>query len=399
MRHISLTPFGRQTNMAAHLAAQALAEAPAPSEAPDKWAVLRDLTAARAAYGVSDRDLAVLAALLSFHPHTRLADDDALIVFPSNAALSERAHGMADSTLRRHLSALVRAGLLVRHDSPNGKRYALRDGHGGVRMAFGLDLRPLLVRAEEIVARATAARAAETERKRLRERAVIALRDAAALAEWGNVTERFVDAFPPLRRALRRRLEGEALAALAEDAETLREQVRKSLIVSQESEKSSGNDGDFGRHQHNSKTDTYESEPCYEKREAEAEAREVSDDAQEAGTTGKEIAIPLGLVTKAAPDIVPYAAAGEIRNWRDLFAAAETVRPMMGISPDAWAQAQKLMGPEVAAIVLACILQNVVRIRSPGGYLRALSNKAAEAQFSPGPMVMALLRRDEARAV
>ena len=60
---------------------------------------------------------------------------------------------------------------------------------------------------------------------------------------------------------------------------------------------------------------------------------------------------------------------------------------------------QKLMGPEVAAIVLACILQNVVRIRSPGGYLRALSNKAAEAQFSPGPMVMALLRRDEARAI
>ena len=60
--------------------------------------------------------LAVLSALLSFHRGKELADDDALIVFPSNAALSERAHGMAESTLRRHLAALVRAGLILRRD-------------------------------------------------------------------------------------------------------------------------------------------------------------------------------------------------------------------------------------------------------------------------------------------
>lgn len=46
----------------------------------------------------------------------------------------------------------------------------------------------------------------------------------------------------------------------------------------------------------------------------------------------------------------------------------------------------------------ACILQDAARIRQPGGYLRALSRRAAEGGFSPGPMVMALLRREEVRA-
>jgi replication initiation protein RepC len=64
---------------------------------------------------------------------------------------------------------------------------------------------------------------------------------------------------------------------------------------------------------------------------------------------------------------------------------------MMGVSEDAWAQAVAAMGHPTAAIVLACILQRVTHIRSPGGYLRCLTGKAEEGAFSPGPMVMALL--------
>ncbi|MBD3666239.1 replication initiation protein RepC [Sulfitobacter aestuariivivens] len=36
-------------------------------------------------------------------------------------------------------------------------------------------------------------------------------------------------------------------------------------------------------------------------------------------------------------------------------------------------------------------LQRFTAIQSHGGYLRALSQKAEEGAFSPGPMVMALL--------
>lgn len=239
-----MTPFGRQPVTAGLLATQSLAEAPAPDDSPDKWALLRDLTAARQCYGVSDRDLAVLSALLSFHPTKELADDDRLIVFPSNAALSERAHGMAESTLRRHLAALVRAGLLIRRDSPNGKRYATRDLSGGLGRVFGFDLRPLLVRSPEIASRAHQARAEALTLRRLREAVVIRLRDAAKLLVWcqNNLLcdlEPLRDAIVDGQRRLRRKAAADELRVLADDAAVLLDKLRKHCSETQEM---SGND-------------------------------------------------------------------------------------------------------------------------------------------------------------
>ena len=52
---------------------------------------------------------------------------------------------------------------------------------------------------------------------------------------------------------------------------------------------------------------------------------------------------PLGMVLSACPDIVDYAKGG-IANWRDFLATAAVVRPMLGISPSAWEEAQMVMG-------------------------------------------------------
>ncbi len=65
---------------------------------------------------------------------------------------------------------------------------------------------------------------------------------------------------------------------------------------------------------------------------------------------------------------------------------------MIGISADAWHRACATMGPEQAATTVADILQRGPDIQSPGGYLRALTRRAEAPAFSPGPMVMALLR-------
>ncbi|MCE8456500.1 replication initiation protein RepC, partial [Rhodovulum sulfidophilum] len=109
------------------------------------------------------------------------------------------------------------------------------------------------------------------------------------------------------------------------------------------------------------------------------------------GGTDAPPVLPLALVLKACPDILDYASSPP-RHWHELVALAGFVRGMMGISPDAWAEAERAMGAETAAITVAAILQRVSEIQSPGGYLRALSRKAAQGGFSPGPMVMALLR-------
>lgn len=380
MHHISLTPFGRQPVTAAHLAALRLAEAPAPLPEADKFALLRDLTAARATFGVSDRDLAVLAALVSFLPGKVLADGAALVVHPSNVTLSERAHGMAESTLRRHLAALVRAGLVARRDSPNGKRYVARQPGDREPQAFGFDLRPLLVQAPVIAARADAARAEGLRLRRLREMAVIHLRDAAKLVVWAGGNTVLEAEITLAARSLRRRLDAQQAEDLGQSALTLLERAR-ALVVVKESEKVIGNDSQNERHHQNSTPDSYESEPCQERQEASAEPP----------------ALPLGLVLKAVPDIVPYAPHG-IRHWNDLIAAAAVARPCLGISSDAWAEAQRIMSPPVAAVAVAAILQRADRIRAPGGYLRALAARAADGAFSPGPMIMALLRSEGAAA-
>ncbi|SFA52712.1 replication initiation protein RepC [Paracoccus halophilus] len=379
-----MTPFGRQPVTAGLLATRALAEAPAPAATADKWALLRDLTQARKAIGVSDRDLAVLSALLSFHPGKDLADDDGLIVFPSNRSLSDRAHGMPESTLRRHIAALCRAGLILRRDSPNGKRYATRDCSGALDRAYGFDLRPLLVRSAEISDAARQARQDALRRHRLREMTVIRLRDAAKLLVWASENDLGdcadgLEAIAGMQKQLRRKLDLDSLQRLADCAARLLARIHDHLP--RKTEDMSGNDSQNERHHQNSNTEPLESESCKEQNDSDLPGSDETPP------------MPLEIVLKATPDIRDYTS-GDIRSWRDLVRVAAFVSPMLGITPDAWRQACQEMGAAAAATTLACILQRSGSIARPGGYLRHLTDKAANKAFSPGPMVMALLRAD-----
>ncbi|OOY10904.1 hypothetical protein BMG00_17260 [Thioclava marina] len=395
MQHISTTPFGRRAVDAGLLAHRQMAEISVGEASVDKYAVLSALTQARAAFRVSDRDLAVLSALVSFHQERELAGDD-LIVFPSNAALSARTHGMAESTLRRHLRALVTAGLVLRHDSPNGKRYAARDRAGQIRVAFGFDLRPLVLRAAEIFAAAQAAEEAAEALRRLRERAVLFLRDARKLIEFAQESSKpGLDALDDrarlLARSLRRKLDHAEIAEI-EDAARLLLDEANALYSHDKTKEMSGNDVISERHIQDSTRFKNESEPSNEMEEGDAVVP------CPAPSRPADSAIPLGLVLRAAPDIRDYARDG-ISDWYQLVATASLVRGMLGISEDGWQEACRIMGDVPAAITVACILQRAEQIGKPGGYLRALSAKAAEGGFSPGPMVMALLRSENARAL
>src|SRR5277367_1101230 len=183
--HSSTTPFGRRSLTLAHVATQTNAKARSSEKAVHKWQVFRAICAAKIRVGVSERALAVLDALLSFHPETTLSGDG-LIVFPSNQQLALRAHGMAPATLRRHLAALVDRGLVIRRDSPNGKRFA-RKGHGGaIEMAFGFDLGPLVARADEFEVWAEELRAEERALRLVRERITLCRRDIAKMIATGT---------------------------------------------------------------------------------------------------------------------------------------------------------------------------------------------------------------------
>ena len=402
MQYTPISPFMRPISHA-HLRVIERPEASVPARPVNKWELLRELSKAQAAFGVSERDLTVLQGLLSFFPDDALGGNAEMVVFPSNKAICERLNGMPCSTMRRHLARLVEAGLLQRRDSPNGKRYVRK--HGEDRVAFGFDLSPLYCQSEEIARAAEAVREAEERVRRLREVVSLMRRDLAALAEFGDEIQPGLGFWDQLRdkaaltaRALRRKLSIEDLAAYRADLEALLDQARN-IIDGPETEEMNTNDAQSERHHHNSNKESIDFEPALEKSEAAAGVPDVDTNEPVADVDEQDTRhlpkIPLHLVIAACPSLKTFYQ-GEIRHWHQLFDAACHVRPAMGISASAWEEAQRFMGPEQASIVVAAMLERFADIRSPGGYLRALTTKAAAGEFSCGPMVMALIGRRNA---
>lgn len=402
------TPFGARALTRDMLASQSamreFIEKPEAREAvAHKWRLFRSLTEAKRALGLRDRDLSVLHALLSCHPETMLtlpAAGGGIVVFPSNRELAIRAHGMAASTLRRHLAKLVAAGLILRRDSANGKRFARKGPDGALAEAFGFDLTPLLARAGEIERRAEAARAESRAIALLRERITLARRDIAKMIEMG-VAERIPAdwtalqaGFAALAGHVARNLPRADLEQLAARAAAFAENLRKLLETRPKHTKMSANESQNERHIQDQITDNPDLEPRLQDSDgpqARADARaNVQADAPAAAARSR--AYPLAMVLDACPDIVDFARGGDISCWRDLLTAAATVRPALGVSPDAWAQAVAVLGEQDAAIVLAAILQRGEEIKSAGGYLRRLTEKARAGAFSLGPLLMARFR-------
>ncbi|WP_095590986.1 plasmid replication protein RepC [Actibacterium ureilyticum] len=402
MEYTPISPFMRPISHA-HLRVIKRPEASVPGRPVNKWELLRELSKAQAAFGVSERDLTVLQGLLSFFPDDALGGNAEMVVFPSNKAICERLNGMPCSTMRRHLARLVEAGLLQRRDSPNGKRYVRK--HGEERVAFGFDLSPLYCQSEEIARAAEAVREAEERVRRLREVVSLMRRDLAALAEFGDEMQPGLGIWDQLRdkailtaRALRRKLSIEDLAAYRADLEALLDQARN-IIDGSETEEMNTNDARSERHHHNSNKESIDLEPALEKSGAAAGVPDVDRDEPVADVDEHDTRhlpkIPLHLVIAACPSLKTFYQ-GEIRHWHQLFDAACHVRPAMGISASAWEEAQRFMGPEQASIVVSAMLERFEDIRSPGGYLRALTAKAVAGEFSCGPMVMALIGRRSA---
>jgi replication initiation protein RepC len=391
------TPFGRRPLTLAHVATQMAVSSRRPDKVVHKWQIFRAICTARPRLGVSERALAVLNALLSFHPETTLTGDDELIVFPSNEQLCLRTHGMPASTLRRLLVVLVDAGLIVRRDSPNGKRYARKGRGGEIKLAFGFDLAPLVVRADEFERLAEEIEAEVRAVRLAKERITLCRRDIAKMIATGieeNVpTERAgpgpaswqeVHAvFRGLVEGISRTARLEELEAAAEALSSLADDILNLFEVHVKTTNISANESQNERHKQKSNPN-----PPIDLEPSLPEGRAASTEPKPAPSAPSDKAYPLGMVLSACPDIVDYAKGG-IGNWRDFLATTSVVRPMLGISPSAWEEAQMVMGDTQAAIVIACLLQRSSEIQSAGGYLRELTRKARAGEFSLGPVLMA----------
>ncbi|MFU0507280.1 plasmid replication protein RepC [Pseudaminobacter sp. NGMCC 1.201702] len=393
--HITTTPFGRRAMTLGQIANQAAAKTMPKEAIANKWQVFQHIREARELLGATDRALAILNALLSFHRETELSAEGELIVWPSNEQLIARANGISPATLRRHLSVLVECGLIIRRDSPNGKRFARRSRAGEIEQAYGFDLSPIVARAEELRDLAEVVQAEKKAFRVARERLTLLRRDIVKMIDagieegvpgnWGRVLQTYQAVISKLPRTASRQLVEDICAEL-QDLHAETRDVLESFIKTQNP---NANESHSERHIQNSNPDSIsESEQGFRK---ENEASGSPAESNNVRSLPKRD-LPLSIVLDACPNLRETAPSGEIRHWRDFLAAAELVRTMLGVSPSAWQEAREVMGEIQAAIALAAIYQRSDQINSAGGYLRSLTDKARDGKFSTWPMVMALLR-------
>lgn len=393
--HIATTPFGRRTMSLGQIANQMAARDLPNDVVVQKWQVFQHIREARDALGATDRSLAILNALLSFYPDATLTADSEMIVWPSNDQLASRANGMPATTLRRHIAVLVQAGLVIRRDSPNGKRFARKGRGGEVEQAYGFDISPILARADEF---RELAEAVQNERKALRvakERLTLLRRDICKTIEtaieagvpghWGRVQQNYSTIVERLPRSATRALYEDIGSQLDELLQDIRIVLEEFINL----QKADGNESQTGRHIQNTNPDSkIESEHGSRKNKEDSGTAEVNRNIRALPTRD----LPLAIILDACPGMIDLVPGGAIRHWRDFLGAAELVRPMLAVSVSAWKDARAALGEQQAAITLAAIYQRADKINNAGGYLRSLTERAREGKFSTWPMIMALLR-------
>ena len=331
------------------------------------WSVIRDLRDCQPAYGLKARHLATLEALTSF-----LKGQDHQMVFASNRSILERLNHVSPRTLQRALADLVAAGLILRRDSPNRKRFAIRHHGGHEALAYGLDLSPLLEQAGRIALLAEEFRAENIRSKRLKLR----------LRQLVNRIEEFLHLDPrliELRHGIRRKLRSDQLEVLVSSAESLLLEIPEEpgrtitiRAVDEPSSKMTRSDSHSDVHHHKSEQEekekkATEQEPC------QAKGRE------EAGLNGEFL---LNQVVYACPEIVSYSIKPP-GSWQELRDSASNIATWLGVPQQILVQLQHRFGIDRMAVAIFCLLQSAGSIRKPGAYLASLVSGARATNFDP----------------
>lgn len=360
----------------------------------NRWTIYKQLCVAKSEFGLNDRCLAVLSSLLSFLPDDEINEKNGLVVFPSNRQLSLRAHGMPESTLRRHLASLVEAGIIERKDSPTRKRYAHKDNEGTVEIAFGFSFAPMLSRSIEIAQVAERIVADQKAIKRLRDEVSVIRREiASGFTEISPETrssdlEGLFIRFREIVDAIPRRATVHKLQAIKANLEAICSELDNLLKNNDIAEEMSASDAQIERHHYESLPESLFESKSVQKIDLKANSAEKRTPVSNLPET-----IPLDMVLRACPDIREYASDG-IRSWRDLVEASTMVSRFLGITHSAYVEARQTMGMEGVSAVIAWLLQRAGDIQSAGGYLRSLTQKARGGGFSISQLLMSTLKEN-----
>ena len=191
-----------------------------PAQPVGKVEIFNALRLAARSMGLNRTHLDLMWALINFPREQilRPGSDGRLIVFASNATLRSRLNVLADSTISRAIRTLETAGLVLRHMSPNRKRYRVRGAADDTAIAYGIDIWPFWLARERILAAARSASASAADQRIALARLRAALAEATRMRPEGPGFETTVE---EARSMLRRRVDPAILHQAAARLEDL----------------------------------------------------------------------------------------------------------------------------------------------------------------------------------
>lgn len=306
-----------------------------------------------------------------------------ILVWPSNELICERT-GIAERSVRYHLARLLEEGLIASKDSANGKRFAQRAPNGQIIRAYGFDLSPLLNRLNEFRQRMQALKDQERERslafdeltihRRATQEALRALAEQFPDEDTSELTARVLEL---VRQTPRR--SGAGSADAARDA-------WKRLRDEAEGRYYSACGGNSCRHKDSNKYAPDQS--CNNGREEER--------ARKRPATG----LNAGDLARACPDAMEFI--GPVRSDQEFVAGVGRLRGSFGVSPSAWEEARREIGPLLAAATLVYVVQMQMRpaagadpIKNLGGYFRAMVRLLREGKVDLTNEILRLRKRGD----
>ena len=374
-----------------------------------------------AAIGLKSQDLLLLDTFGAVTQPQDWEQGRRPIVWASNNFLMEQT-GFSLATLRRHIRRLCETGVIAMKDSPNGKRWGRRDDDGVIVEAYGFDLAPLAARTEEFEGLYAQLQAERAYCASLRNTITVTRRVIRAKIEKALESDlrgpwtALQDEFEHLLQSLPKRSTGpEKLAMVLDWFKQLKARVEQAFEaafdwpmhsdVEQLSQvQTSGKVVPINRNMKPTslKNETHilttnQPNPVNSNRFETKHAAGVSpnmptpDDVEGQGLVdldiewgthtnkrGSDVDIPM--LMASCPHFAEMARGlhGYMKDWNDVHRAAAALRPMAGISENAWNVANQVLGPAVAAASIALIFDKHTDgiVRSPGGYLRGLVEKA-----------------------
>lgn len=312
-----------------------------------------------------------------------------LLVWPSNDYLVTRT-GMSERGIRKAFRVLIDQQLIVPKESPNGKRYAVKDLAGEIVDAFGFDLTPVYARRGEWAERLIEQKQAREARKRTFDDITIARR--AAQEALGSLAQEYPDLDrSDLEDRLRGLLARTPLRSTKAMPIDILDEWKSLRSACEEAYYKAGYAGTQCRHTNNNNGSPRES--CNKGFPKKAEAVRSTEQTSEH--------LSPELILEACPALGDYGQ--PVRDLADIVSAGRYLRASLGAHESAWAEAVEDIGTVRAAIAVIYVLQlyeddaakngGESRIKNPGGYFRALTRMVKAGKIDLAVELLAMRRR------